>query len=105
MDAAPSLAALQFIWPAGFFRAAGLKRADFGVLGSTQYILDGSPTDVYLPVDVRLESAVPGIGETPYVVTIIPSVALAELYVSIVALDDSGRVRGLVGTPQQLKVG
>ncbi len=100
MDAAPPLAQLQYVWPASVFSVAGLSRADFGVLGSTRFVLDSIDTEVLLPVDVRLESTPTGRDTVSYTVTLIPSVRLVAVDVTISPLDDSGRPTRPIGPPQ-----
>jgi hypothetical protein len=89
MDAL-SPAASRFDWPVDVLSALELRQPDVGVVGWFDRPIAGRVEPVYLPL--RIGAAGTPVARTGrYIATLVPGAELTNVFVSLSAIDDSGR--------------
>jgi hypothetical protein len=78
-----------FEWPADVLVSLGLQPRDVGIVGWAERPIGGRAEEIYVPLRVGKATAPERTGR--YVVRVVPAAELAELYVTLAALDPSGR--------------
>jgi hypothetical protein len=81
--------ARSFEWPADVLVSLGLQPRDVGVVGWVERPVRGTVEEVYVPL--RLGKAAAPARTGRYVLRVVPAAELVELYVTLTALDGSGR--------------
>lgn len=85
------------MWPTDVLSALGLKTSEIGLLGWIGHRFEGQQqdTDVYLPLGLRFQGQDSAQQPTLHLL-LTPQRELEELYVSILRLDKSGKVIGVM---------
>lgn len=78
-------------WPTDLLAARGLRRADIGVLGSTQFTIGGTSTELLLPLQIGAPA--PRDAPRQLELIVVPQIELAQLFVRIEAVHGDGRPR------------
>ena len=81
--------ARTFEWPADIMVSMGLQPRDLGVVGWVERPVRGAVEEVYVPL--RLGKAAAPARTGRYVLRVVPTAELVELYVTLTTLDGSGR--------------
>ncbi len=92
-----------FEWPADVLVSLGLQPRDVGIVGWVERTIGGRTEEIYVPLRVGKATAPERTGR--YVVRVVPAAELTELYVTLAALDASGRETLVIKRDVPLELG
>ncbi|MCP4319005.1 MAG: hypothetical protein GY789_24185 [Hyphomicrobiales bacterium] len=108
MDSRVPAEAERFLWPLEVLAGVGIERRSLGVLGSIDLVIAGEERRVLLPLRVRQEGIVQDKVEAAqrnFKMLARPGVELNEVYISVVAISDTGEEENYLIDEEPLKYG
>jgi hypothetical protein len=103
MDTYQQYGVQHYTWSPDILSSLDIQKEDIGVVGVTEYVIEKTKHDVYIPLRISQQENPNRSGS--YKLILVPGVELSEVYISLAITDSSGNSKNFIKDGEKLEYG